>query len=67
MLLTLDIAFLPDATEVEIMRSIDRIEAAVAKRFPQANRIFVEVESLRNVSLQAKRQEEAIQEEADEQ
>lgn len=67
MLLTLDIAFLPDATEVEVMRSIDRIEAAVAKRFPQANRIFVEVESLRNVSLQAKRQEEAIQEEADEQ
>ena len=66
MLLTLDIAFLPDAKETEVMRSIDRIEAAVAARFPQANRIFVEVESLRNVVVQAKAQEEAIQEEREE-
>lgn len=66
MLLTLDIAFKPEARETEVMRSIDRIEAAVASRFPQANRIFVEVESLRNVVAQAKIQEEAIQEEREE-
>lgn len=63
MLLTLDIAFKPDVKETEVMRSIDRIEASVAHRFPQANRIFVEVESLRNVIAQAKVQEQAIQEE----
>lgn len=67
MLLTLDIAFKPDVKEIEVMRSIDRIEASVAKRFPQANRIFVEVESLRNVLTQARIQEEAIQEERDSQ
>lgn len=65
-LLTLDIAFDPEARETDVMRSIDRIEAAVASRFPQANRIFIEAESLRNVLAQAKRQEEAIQEEREE-
>lgn len=67
MLLTLDIAFNPSAKETEVMHSIDRIEEKVAKRFPQANRIFVEVESLRNVVIQARVQEEAIQEEREEQ
>lgn len=66
MLLTLDIAFKPEIKEVEVMQAIDRIEAAVASRFPQANRIFIEVESLRNVNAQAKVQEEAIQEEREE-
>lgn len=66
MLLTLDIAFKPDARETEVMHSIDRIESAVSKRFPQANRIFVEAESLRNVVAQAKVQQQAIQEEREE-
>lgn len=66
MLLTLDIAFKPDVRETEVMRSIDRIESSITKQFPQANRIFIEVESLRNVVSQARFQQQAIQEEKEE-
>lgn len=62
MILTLDVNFKGDASEVEVLRSIDRIEHNIIKKYPEAKRIFIEVESFHSVQLQKKKREELIEE-----
>lgn len=53
MLLTIDANFSPSVPASEILRSIDRIEAGIRSEFPDATRVFIEVESLKQVQKQA--------------
>lgn len=53
MLLTIDANFSPSVPAVQILRSIDRIEAGIRAEFPDATRVFIEVESLKSVQDQA--------------
>lgn len=63
MLLTLDVSFKDKLNEGEVLHSIDLIEEKIHKKYPEANRIFIEVESLRAVNRQ-KRQMEKLKKEA---
>lgn len=62
MLLTLDVSFKENLKEGQVLRSIDKIEKNIHERYPEANRIFVEVESLNKVSRQKRLMERLIEE-----
>ena len=62
MILTLDVNFKKDASEVQVLRSIDRIEKSITAKYPEAKRIFIEVESLQSVHHQKQVLEELIEE-----
>ena len=49
LMVTVDAAFFPDQTAGQVLRAIDRIEAAIVREFPQADRVFIEAESLKQV------------------
>ena len=46
LLVAIDVTFKPDTKAKKILRSIDRIEGAIKKEFPQATRVFIEAEEL---------------------
>lgn len=52
LLINLDVTFRDDLAEGEVLMAIDRIEEEVMDEFPQANRVFVEPESLNQVYRQ---------------
>ena len=52
LLVNLDVTFKDDLAEGEVLTAIDRIEEEVMDAFPQANRVFVEPESLNQVYRQ---------------
>lgn len=62
MLLTLDVSFKENLREGQVLQSIDRIEKKISDRYPEANRIFIEVESLNAVSRQKRVMERLIEE-----
>lgn len=62
MLLALDVTFKDDIEELDVLRAIDRLEKSISDKYPQANRIFIEVESLGIVSRQNRHQRELIEE-----
>ena len=62
MLLTLDVNFKKDVSEGQVLHSIDSIEYRIREKYPEANRIFVEVESLKDVNRQRRRMEKLIEE-----
>ena len=62
MILTLDVNFKKDASEVQVLRSIDRIEKCITAKYPEARRIFIEVESFQSVHHQKQVLEELIEE-----
>lgn len=51
-LLTLDVSFNENLKEGEVLHSIDVVEKKINEKYPEANRIFIEVESLRKVNQQ---------------
>lgn len=62
MLLTLDVSFDKNLKEGEVLHAIDAIESKIRSKYPEANRIFIEVESLRNVNKQKVIMEKLIEE-----
>lgn len=62
MLLTLDVSFINNLKEGQVLHSIDSIESKIRNKYPEANRIFIEVESLRNVNKQKVIMEKLIEE-----
>ena len=62
MLLTLDVSFKKDITEAQVLHSIDAIENRIRDKYPEATRIFVESESLKDVNRQRRRMEKLIEE-----
>ena len=58
LLITIDANFNPSASVVQILQAIDNIEADIRVTFPDATRVFIEVESLRQVQAQAQAFEE---------
>ena len=62
MILTLDVNFKKDASEIQVLRSIDRIEKGITAKYPEARRIFIEVESFQSVHHQKQVLEELIEE-----
>lgn len=58
LLITIDANFNPSASVIQILQAIDNIEAGIRAEFPDATRVFIEVESLRQVQAQAQAFEE---------
>lgn len=66
LLINLDVTFSEDLDETDVLAAVDRIEEKVVREYSQATRIFIEAESLNQVSRQIrdrKRQFEAYEEE----
>lgn len=62
MILTLDVNFSADASEIQVLRSIDRIEKNITQKYPEASKIFIEVESFVSVTSQKRTQNKLIDE-----
>ena len=62
MLMTVDAKFRPGLSGDDVLAAVDRIEAALTARFPQATRIFIEAEDLAHVERQKKLQREMPEE-----
>lgn len=62
MLLTLDVNFNKDISEIMLLRSIDSIEDRIKEKYPEATRIFIESESMKDVNRQRRRMEKLIEE-----
>lgn len=58
LLVTIDANFKLTSSAHDILVAVDNIEAGIRKEFPDATRVFIEVESLRNVREQAQEFEE---------
>lgn len=58
LLITIDANFNTSASVIQILQAIDSIEAGIRAEFPDATRVFIEVESLRQVQAQAQAFEE---------
>lgn len=54
LVIALDASFEPEASAEDVLTAIDRIEGSIRQSFPQADRIFVEAESLKQVQHQQK-------------
>ena len=52
LVVTIDAGFKPTKSAGEILAAVDRIEDRIRTRFPQATRVFIEAESLRQVQIQ---------------
>lgn len=52
LVVTIDAGFKPTKSAGEILSAVDRIEDRIRTRFPQATRVFIEAESLRQVQIQ---------------
>lgn len=52
LLVTIDASFAPNRTATDVLSAIDRVEANIKTRFPQAKSVFIEAESLRQVKVQ---------------
>ena len=52
LLVTIDATFRDDISSHEVLDAVDEIERAVALRFPQTTRVFIEAESIRQVRMQ---------------
>ena len=52
LVVTIDAGFKPSLTAGEVLAAVDRIEDRIRTRFPQATRVFIEAESLRQVQIQ---------------
>ena len=60
LLVTLDATFADDSTRDDIDAAIDRVERGIVGAFPQARRIFIESENLRDTRAGAKRIHKSI-------
>lgn len=60
MILALDVNFSADASEIQVLRSIDRIEKNITQKYPEASKIFIEVESFVSVTNQKRTQNKLI-------
>jgi cation diffusion facilitator family transporter len=58
LLVTIDANFSLTSSAMDILLAVDDIEANIRREFPDATRVFIEVESLRNVRAQAQAFEE---------
>lgn len=58
LLITIDANFSLTSSAYDILLAVDDIEAGIRREFPDATRVFIEVESLRNVRAQAQEFEE---------
>lgn len=58
LLVTIDANFSLASSAMDILLAVDDIEAKIRRAFPDATRVFIEVESLRNVRAQAQAFEE---------
>lgn len=65
LLITIDANFNLNSSAQDILHAVDDIEAGIRAEFPDATRVFIEVESLRNVRAQA-REFEQMESEAEE-
>ncbi|MDO5118229.1 MAG: cation diffusion facilitator family transporter, partial [Eggerthellaceae bacterium] len=53
LLITIDANFDLESDAVDILRAVDDIEAQIYKRFPDATRVFIEAEGIRQVRAQS--------------
>lgn len=53
LLITIDANFDLDSDAVDILRAVDDIEAQIYERFPDATRVFIEAEGIRQVRAQS--------------
>lgn len=67
LLVTIDANFSLTSSAYDILLAVDDIEADIRREFPDATRVFIEVESLRNVRAQAQEFEEMESEVEEEQ
>ena len=65
LLITIDANFDLESDAVDILRAVDDIEARIYERFPDATRVFIEAEGIRQVYAQS-RYFETIESEAEE-
>lgn len=61
LLLTLDVNFKKDTTLREINLAVNSIEKNILEKYPEASRIFIEVDSLKDIAEQEKEIHEAIE------
>lgn len=52
LLVVVDATFSPDASREHVLLAVDAIEAAIKRRFPAADRVFIESEDLKTVERQ---------------
>lgn len=60
LIVNIDVSFAEHASEVEVLNAIDRIEKQITTLHPEANRIFVEAESMYSTLKQHNKQERLI-------
>lgn len=54
LLIAVDASFVPDASREHVLGAVDSIEAAIKRRFPAADPVFIEGEDLKTVGRQLK-------------
>jgi hypothetical protein len=54
LLITIDANFDLESDAVDILRAVDDIEAQIYERFPDATRVFIEAEGIRQVRAQSR-------------
>ena len=52
LVLAIDASFVPERTAADVLAAVDRVEAGIRARFPQAKSVFIEAESLKAVTVQ---------------
>lgn len=62
LIVNIDVSFNQHVPEVEVLKAIDRIEGRIVELHPEANRIFVEAESLYSTMKQHDKQQKLIEE-----